>query len=450
MRQNLTQSESSILCEYRRDIYENLFKSRCDSQFELIDALLHTGGMKSFPELSQSKVFRREWCSAYSAVEDGQQNTEWLFTHAAQQAPHEGVCVFALDVSSWRRMDADTMEGRQYVHQASQAINHGDVSVGYAYSWLEYVPEAHRSWTLPVNVGRVPVERTALEYGAEQVKALCQARKEYRHQLDIVAADGTYGTCRFLALVQDLPCGIVTRLRRDRTLRRRPDPQRHHQTKHGAEFKFKDATTWDAPVDLVELPNVPCYGQVRLRRWNHLHDVMDAGTEFDVLLIEAHLERHKPSEPYWLAWKAPQGITSPVSVGTLDIWHAYDGRGAIEPSFRFRKQHLMWTTPQFSTPDAGDRWTIMIFSALWQLHLARPLVEDCPRPWHKPQPVHAMTPRRVHLSFASLASEIGTPTRPPQTRGLPPGWVPGRPRTKHPRCPVIKKQRKHYLSVQQK
>ena len=282
--------------------------------------------------------------------------------------------------------------------------------------------------------------------GPSKSKHCVIQRSGYPDKLDIIAADGSYGNSRFLTLVKDQPCGVVVRLRKDRKLCGRPDPTNKHQTKHGAIFDFKDAQTWPKPDDQIEIDSHPHYGRVRIKRWNHWHDVSDSSTEFDVLMIETHLERDKPREPYWLAWQAPR-VTLSVQASTRDIWEAYDHRGAIEPSFRFRKQTLLWTMPQFSLPDAGDRWTVLVFVALQQLALARPLVEDRPRPWHTPLPLQALTPRRVQLGFANLASQIGTPARPPKTRGIPPGWLKGRLRTRHPRFDVVKKQPATYARV---
>ena len=231
------------------------------------------------------------------------------------------------------------------------------------------------------------------------------------------------------------------RLRRDRTLRGRPDRQPTRQTKHGARFDFKDAQTWPPPDEDLHLDRTSHDGQVRIRRWRQWHDVADATTEFDVLRIDTHLEHAQPREPLWLAWQAP---SVPAPISTLEIWLAYDRRGVIEFSFRFRKQALMWTAPHFSLTDAGDCWTRLIFIALCQLALARPVVEDRPRPWQSPQPRQALTPARVQRGFANLVAEIGSPARAPKLRGCPPGWPSGRPRTPKPHFEVVKKRRPRY------
>jgi len=52
----------------------------------------------------------------------------------------------------------------------------------------------------------VPSTQTAQEVGAEQIKALAQARLACLEALEIIAADGKYGKAKFLRLVKGLPC----------------------------------------------------------------------------------------------------------------------------------------------------------------------------------------------------------------------------------------------------
>lgn len=441
------------LRQFRQLIYDHVLTGRRDSQFEVLDALLMHGPVSSYVELSQTPEMLRGWSSLYTAMDDGTQDSAWLFDYAARHAPHEGLCVWALDCSAWPHPDAETMEGLGYVHQATHAVNGGDVTIGYNYSWLSYVPEARRSWTLPAQVGRVPSDQDALTYGAHQVQQLCHVRQNYSNKVDIIAGDGNYGTCRFLSQVWDQPCGVVARLRRDRALRRRPDPARPRQKIHGPRFEFKCPDTWPTPDEDVTLTDAR-YGQVRLRRWNALHDVCDAATEFDVLRVDTHLERSLPPDPDWLMWHAPPTVPPGYCLDAPTIWRAFDQRWPIEPSLRFCKQALMWTTPHFAIPQADDRWTIIVFLALWLLALARPVIADCPRPWHQRLTpggaLRPLTPRRVQLGFAALVVAIGSPVRVPQTRGFAPGWPRGKRRTPRPCFPVVKKAPRTYARNNQR
>jgi hypothetical protein len=274
-----------------------------------------------------------------------------------------------------------------------------------------------------------------------QIQALSQARKSYSQGLDIVAADGKYGHARFLRPLQAQACGLVVRLRKDRVLYRVPEPpkkkKRGRPRIHGQRFAFKEPETWQAPDECLHFEH-PRLGQVQLERWNQLHGRLDADVPFDVLRASIHLERGKPPRPIWLAWQAPAVIPEQLTLDTQTIWQAYVHRWPVEPSIRFRKQCLGWTTPQFQDKETGDRWSWLVALALWLLYLARPIVQDYPLPWQKPQ--RDLTPQRVQQAVPLLFPQFGTPARAPKVRGKPPGWTKGRRRRPKTRFKVVKKQ----------
>jgi hypothetical protein len=51
------------LIEFRQAVYDHGLTKAKDAQFELVDALLLSPPIRSFPELSLSPVFRRQWPS---------------------------------------------------------------------------------------------------------------------------------------------------------------------------------------------------------------------------------------------------------------------------------------------------------------------------------------------------------------------------------------------------
>ena len=73
-----TMAQFSSLIEFRQAVYDNGLTLAKDAQFELVDALLLSPYVHSYPELSLSPAFRRQWPSAYAAIERGGQNQEWL------------------------------------------------------------------------------------------------------------------------------------------------------------------------------------------------------------------------------------------------------------------------------------------------------------------------------------------------------------------------------------
>jgi hypothetical protein len=255
--------------------------------------------------------------------------------------------------------------------------------------------------------------------------------------LDIIAADGKYGNAGFLRRVKGLRCGILARLRCDRVLYGPPPPPTGKQGRprvHGARFAFKEPETWGIPDEMMELED-PNWGQVRLERWRGLHEKKGADVPYDVLRACVHLERETPPPALWLAWLTPEPI--PVEVTVETIWRAYSCRWPVEPAIQFRKETLGWTQPRFQSKEVGDRWSELIAIACWLLFLARPIVEDKPLPWQKPQ--QQLTPQRVQQSLQSIFALIGSPARPPKKRGKAPGWPQGRKRSPKQRYAVVKK-----------
>jgi hypothetical protein len=438
-----TQDHLNKLTEFRQEIYGHGLTARADTQFELMDALLLKGRLASFPWLATAGCFRRRWPSLYDAVEAGAQDTDWLRQYLARQVPGAGIHYYALDGSAWGRLAGRTLPGRQYVYQPGRNLKGRPVVAGYAYSLLNWTPVAHQSWSLSVDIERVSGQETDLSVGVAQVKRLCQTRAAMQEGVDIIAADCKYSSPHFLRAVRGERCGVVVRARQDRVLRRPPGPKPAHQRgrtcRHGTRFAFKDETTWGEPDEFICLED-DYWGQVELRRWNTLHGQRSADVVVDVLQARVHLEREKPPSPLWLFWLPPPVIPAPLNVTTETAWRGYDHRWPIEPGIRFRKHDLGWTLPQFHTPEAGDRWTILVSLGNWNLYLARPIAQDNPLPWQPRQTT--LTPARVRQSWADIFLQIGTPTRPPQTRGKSPGWPKNKVRSCRQRYPVVKKAAK--------
>jgi hypothetical protein len=440
--ENQTSTKENInkLIEFRQAVYEKGLLARRDALFNVVDALLCEGTVRSFAMLSQSEQFQRKWSSLYAAVADGQIDSVWMRAYLAQQVPSQGVCVFPIDGSPWPRPRSRVLDDRQYIYQASSDVNGGTVTVGYPYSLLEWCVEPHTSWSLPIDVRRVPATQTAQALGAEQVQTLAQSRQTCLEALDIVAADGKYGNSGFLRTVQGLRCGILVRLRCDRVLHASPLPPQPHQKGrpriHGARFAFKEPQTWSTPTEVIELEDV-YWGQVHLERWHGLHEKKGADVPYEVIRACVHLEREKPPAALWLAWLAPCQFPTSMSITVETLWRAYSSRWPLEAGIHFRKETLGWTQPRFQTKEAGDRWTELTALACWMIFLARAIVTDNPLPWQKTQ--SQLTPQRVQQSLRPIFAWIGSPARSPKIRGKSPGWPKGRRRTPKPRFAVVKK-----------
>lgn len=425
-----TTKQFNKLIEFRQCIYEQILTKERDSQFELVDALLLSGKIQTFPALSLSPAFRRNWSSAYASMERGEQDEGWMRQYLSSQVPQDQVCVFALDPTVWPRPRSKTLAGLRYEQSPTQAIEKRSTVQGYAYSLLAWIPQRGKSWALAVDTRRMIGSQTAVEVGVEQLKELCANRPEA--VLDVVVGDGSFGNHLFLGQIKQLPCAAVVRLRCDRVLYAEPGPYSGwgRPRVHGARFAFKEPDTWGQPDEELWFCDSR-FGLVHLRCWDALHAKQDATTDFSVIRAETHLERTRPPKPIWLAALGAAHKPSYLK------WLWFDQRWPIEPAIRFRKNRLCWTLPRFQYADACDRWTHLVDLAHWQIWLARSLVSDQPLPWQKPQA--DLTPGRVTQGLGALFAQFEHTTAAPKTRGKSPGWPSGRQRSRPRRYPVLKR-----------
>jgi len=425
-----TTKQFNKIIEFRQSIYDHILVKERDAQFELIDALLLSDHIQTFPAFSQSPVFQRSWPSTYAALKRGRQDNEWMQSYLCQSVPQDQECIFALDPTVWPRPRTRTLEGLRYEQSPTRAIEKRSTVQGYAYSLLAWIPERGKSWALPVDTRRIPGKQTVVEVGLQQIRACCANRPEA--VLDVFAGDGSFGNHLFLGGIKDLSCAAVVRLRCDRVLYGKPGPYPGHgrPTIHGERFAFKELDTWRLPDEELWFSDSR-FGMVHLRCWHGLHAKQDSKTPFCVILAEVHLERTKPPKPIWLA-----SIGAPEK-SVYHKWLWFDQRWPIEPAIRFRKNRLYWTLPHFQQAEACDRWTNLIDLADWQVWLARSLVSDQPLPWQRSQT--DLTPGRVTQGLGALFAQFEHITSQPKTRGKSPGWPSGRQRTRPKRYPVLKR-----------
>ncbi len=144
------------LIALRQALYAHAFSKRRDAQFALLDALISSDPVQSFPALSQMPVFRRSWASLYRALADGRIDLAWVRQYLVGQLPPTSVVV-ALDGSAWPRPPAPALPDRPYVYSPTPAVDGGAIVVGLPYSLLSWVPEPHASCQhLARNRWRVP------------------------------------------------------------------------------------------------------------------------------------------------------------------------------------------------------------------------------------------------------------------------------------------------------
>jgi len=431
------QPQLTRLIRFRQAIY-SCFLRAADVLFEIVDALLLSPHLPSFPELSCTPLFRRQWYSLYEGLQDGQIDQPKLLETFLAYLPQTPRPLLVGDHTAWPRCQARTLEDRSFLHQPTPIKGQKPITIGHSYSTLGVVALSalsldHRkdSWLLPLLHERIKSSETPSEKAAQQLKSVCKQIK----QRPLALYDSEYGSGVFVNLTADIDSDLWFRLRPNRKLRRRAASYcgKGRPAIHGPVFRFSDHTTWGEAVEEWEFLD-PKLGRVRVERWNDLHFEDAPKREITLFGIERMDARGTRRDPK-VVWLGYCGIALPSDSRE---WREYLSRFIIEHWYRFIKQSLHWTKPRLSTPQQMELWSGLVVVAYWQLWLARGVVEDSPRPWQKAQ--SELTPGRVHQAMGGVLASIGTPARCPKPRGKSGGWPRGRVRSKRVRYKVVKKQ----------
>ncbi len=103
------------LGQFRAELHA-CFPRRADALFELGDALLCAQAVPSLPHLSLEPVCQRGWGSSYAALARGRIDTERLRDLLVSNLPDADPLVFAVDVTTWPRCDAECSSERGYYY----------------------------------------------------------------------------------------------------------------------------------------------------------------------------------------------------------------------------------------------------------------------------------------------------------------------------------------------
>jgi hypothetical protein len=148
------------------------FTRRADALFELGDALLCAPAITSVAQLSLEPTHRRRWGSAYDALASGRINIGRLRDLLVRVLPPADPLVFAVDVTTWPRCDAECSPARGYYYHPSRHSAGRPIIAGWAFQWIAQLGFDRDSWTAPVDARRLhPLEDTD-QTAAAQVRAL--------------------------------------------------------------------------------------------------------------------------------------------------------------------------------------------------------------------------------------------------------------------------------------
>jgi Transposase DDE domain len=422
---------------------------RADALVDLADALLSAPGpVASLPQLSLEPAHRRGWGSTYAALADGRIDAERLRGLLARHPLDGGEPIYAVDVSTWPRCDAECSPERGLYYHPSRHSAGQPIIAGWAFQWICQLGLARDSWTAPVDARRLhPLEDTD-QTAAAQIRALL-ARLPAGGPVPWFVFDAGYDSAQLSLDLAGVPVVVLVRLRSDRCFYHDPPPRPPGATgrprRHGAKFAFADPTTWPTPTATLVCHDDP-YGTVTVQAWAGLHPKQHRhpghGTRAPRPIVRGTIirvqvqripARTRPPKVLWL-WRAGPGELD------LDLaWRAYTRRFDCEHTLRFCKQTLGWTTPRPRTPAQAERWTWLVLAAHAQLRLARQLVRDQRLAWERPRPPNRLSPVRVRRGFSRLLCAVGTPAATPKPSGRSPGRPKGSHRGPATRYPAVKK-----------
>jgi DDE superfamily endonuclease len=430
------------------------FTYRADALFELGDALLCAQSpLPSLPHLSLEPAHRRGWGSAYAALARGEVDAERLRDLLAGSLPVADPPVFAVDVTTWPRCDAECSPSRGYYYHPSRHSAGQPIVAGWAYQLIAQLGFERDSWTAPVDAQRLhPLDDTD-QTAAGQVRALL-GRLPASEAVPLFVFDAGYDSAQLTLDLADAPAAVLVRLRSDRCFYADPPPPPPGKTgrprRHGAKFNCADPTTWPAPTASLGRHDDQ-YGTVTVACWAGLHPKQQRhpghgsrgprpivrGTVIRVQ-VERVPARTRPPKVPWLWWAGPAGLQLDLDLA----WRAYIRRFDLEHTVRFAKQALGWTTPRPRHPEQADRWTWLVLAAHAQLRLARAVASDQRLPWERPRPQPRLSPVRIRRGFPQLLVRLGSPASAPKPAGCPPGRPKGRCSGPARRYPAIKKPAK--------
>jgi hypothetical protein len=437
------------LGHFRAELYA-CFARRADALFELGDALLCAPAVTSVAQLSLEPSHRRGWGSAYDALASGRINSDRLRDLLVATLPDTDPLVFAVDVTTWPRCDAECSPARGYYYHPSRHSAGQPIIAGWAFQWITQLGFDRDSWTAPVDAQRLhPLDDTD-QTAAAQIRALL-GRLPAGGAVPLFVFDGGYDSAQLTLDLAPERVAVLVRLRADRCFYADPPPPPPGKTgrprRHGAKFAFADPATWPAPTATLHTSDDQ-YGTVTVQAWAGLHPKQQRhpghgsggprpivrGTILRVQ-VQRVPARTRPPKVLWLWWAGPAGCELDLDLA----WRAYIRRFDLEHTVRFAKQTLGWTTPRPRQPEQADRWTWLVLAAYTQLRLARPVAGDQRLPWERPRPQPRLSPLRVRRGFPRLLCALGSPASTPKLAGRSRGRPKGRCSGPAVRHPAIKK-----------
>src|SRR5215204_5331807 len=325
---------------FRAELYA-CFPRRADALFELGDAMLCAQAVPSLPHLSLEPVHRRGWGSLYAALAHGRIDAERLRDLLARHPLAGEQPIYAVDVTTWPRCDAECSPERGLYYHPSRHSAGQPIVAGWAFQLVCQLGFARDSWTAPVDAARLHPLDDSDQLAARQVHALLR-RLGAGGPVPWLVFDAGYDSAQLSLDLAGAPVAVLVRLRSDRCFYADPPPRPPgaggRPRRHGAKFAFADPTTWPTPTT-THVATDDQYGTVTVAAWaglhpkQHRHPGHGSGGPRPIVrgtILRVQVERipakTRPPKVLWLWWAGPAGCAPDLELA----WRVYTRRFDLE------------------------------------------------------------------------------------------------------------------------
>lgn len=456
------------LISFRDKIYQ-LFSSRRDASFELIDSLSSNTCARSVVELSLNPLHRRNYCSITRVLDEyyplGRNPTitdnalTKILTEQCMQEQHRDYNLFAVDCTPNPRKYAPTQQDRGFVYAPNTISGNKPITIGHQYSIVTFLPEKESRdsppWVVPISCHRVTTEEKSTMVGMQQLTQCINAQSAFKNKLCVSVGDSAYSHPE--SILESSKNGNqvhISRLRTNRVLYypiKQYDSdikKRGRKKRYGNVFRLNDANTHKEPDETYEFEMTTKKGKkhlVKMSCWNDIvmrgkrkANISDCSMRIVKVCTYTASGELLFKRPLWLSVVGNKRFELPLS----DVFESYRQRFDIEHFFRFGKNKMLLDKSQTPELEHESAWWQICMIAYVQLYLARNLANNVATPWGKYlKSDNLMSPTKVQKDFGRIIRLIGTPALPPKPRKKAPGRQKGDVQPKRERHPVVMKNK---------
>ena len=430
----------TTLQQFRQEIYA-CFERAGDALFNTVDALISESQAQSFPELSLSVYFPRSWSSLYKSLKRGRINGRRLqdiFVKYIAPLNKEKRLIIGIDGTTIERPFSQTSVDRtaiplHNIPHTSGSKKGTPTTFGWNYSTVTALPEKTSSWTYIIDQQRIPSDKTAIQVALEQLKEIVPKLPKR----PLILLDRGYVSVWLWCQLSAMAIDVLARLKSNQCFYQPAPPhtgKKGAPRKDGAKLKLDDPATQTHPDQTYDVTDEEGH-PVSIHCWKHMHSKEARWLDLTILQVIRPHASNKERDPR-ISWFVYLGQDPQEGIAQIALLYCL--RFGQEHGYRFAKQALLWTEPHLQTPEQFDLWSYIVAIVHNHLVLARDLIQAELRPWENKQRVP--TPQQVRRGLATFLSFLGTPARPPKTRGKSFGRPRGIKLPKRTRFPVIRKK----------